>query len=349
MKNKWWLNPAWLTALAAVGASFLQIVYVPNFWDDEKRLLSLYITPVVILCFAVLSIVLISIQKRGTLQGEDEVFLLPGMGAMLTGAMIGFQSVLQITDYLKDGTLPTPYTRETNQLDTIFFKIMVGAGVVAGIGLLIIGVMWIIGKSTRKTGILWLTVFPVIWAFCRLARFTISYVSTIRVPITYSAACVLMFNAMFFFMLGRQMVHYTKAGSWLFALFATVTAVANISTVAAQTVIPYMRKDYFASTIFVVDMNDAIIGLFALIVVASIFTKKSLEWAEKLAEEKKIIIPADEEMKTPFKMGDEVEIVNKMIEQDTDGSVLPQRPFNEAFTDEEIQQQKEQVKQETSL
>lgn len=295
MKNKLIFNPIWITVLAIVTMVYIQVVYVPSLWEAQKFVYAQYLPILWLIVYGIALALFCSLQKKGTVQVDDRVALLPGIGAVLAGGFIGCQNAFDIYNYFTEGMLTLPYPKGNGTLDLVFFFITVFAGVISGIVLLTLGIRWIVGKKAAVPGVLWGLLCPILWAFGRLARFTISYVSTIRLPVTFCEMVTLMLTTLFFYFLGRQMTGYSRARIWIVPFVSGLLAVMGISTFVSQILLKELQPEFLQKGFVLLDTVDLCVGIFAFLLLGNVFTRKALLCRVRHENEVVVMAPLPEE------------------------------------------------------
>lgn len=292
MKNKLWQNPIWMTILYIAGMSYIFTELVPLFWNNEQRNWALYFPIVVLLLYVIIVALLAAVQYKGTVQVDaNRVSLLPGIGSLVAGGYMLAETCRDAIAFLTKGQMPPPYIIQQNKVDAFFYDLVLVGGILGGLVLIILGIRWIVGQKASAPLILWGMIFPIIWCFGRLARFTVSYVSAIRNPVLFPTAIVFILNTLFFYFLGRQMYSYSKARSWKLAVVSGATAVMGISLSVSQMILPSIYPEFLSESILCTTLLDGCIGFFALCVCGSLFTKKAIACATRhqaLVEEEDI-------------------------------------------------------------
>lgn len=299
MKNHILLNPIWMILIGVGALVYVDISVAPMLWEQGKRNPALYAAVLTFIVFIVITAILSSIQKIGSIQvREEQSWYLPGIGAMLAGA---FLSVGSFADCVKAFGNILGNNQETEapiqviqssqmqmkameKIDEVFFDIAAIGGVVGGIVLVALGFLWILGKQGGHPAILWTMIFPCLWAVGRLVRYTISYTSTVRFPITFIMELTLVCNTCFLYLLTRQMVGFSKRRKWLLANVSTWTAIMGLSSTIALLVLPLVDAEYISDRIITIGFLDGCVAIFALCVSISLYSKQALSFAEHQQE-----------------------------------------------------------------
>lgn len=108
---------------------------------------------------------------------EGHMAMLISVLVIISGAALTLHSLADLFGWLADGTIPAPVNFNISPADRLLLIFLLFFGITGGMYLLYVGYRWLRDKSCRpvKPGLP--ALLPVLWAWFRLARYTVSYVS----------------------------------------------------------------------------------------------------------------------------------------------------------------------------
>lgn len=275
-------NPLWLSLVMTFVLAWVQID-VAYYIDKVPayRQFAVYASAAALLVFFLLVSVYVALGRRGGLLFWGESSVLLGFTGIVAGANLLLTSGKEAWDFYNTGIAPAPYYSIFNAADRLFFYGTLLFGVLGGLALLVLGFLWMFGGKAGSTAGQWLSLFPILWAFCRLARYVMSYTSTIRNAYSAAQAALLIFSLLFFYMLGQHLNGRLKLNGVRLPACAFAFGMIAISAFGAQWFVRTCMPEQIAGVVLVTDVNDLLCGVFALAVGAVACSKKA---AEKTAE-----------------------------------------------------------------
>lgn len=237
-----------------------------------------------------------------------------GWIATFCGALLIMSVVLDVFCWAVYGQVPPPNSTILNNVDlyTLIFSLVCGA--LGGIFLILRGFCWMAQSGGNKTLLDWLSLTPVLWMWFRLARYEISYASTIDIRASFFDFASLVTASLFFLQLSRMLTGLGKPPKNGLLIFSLFTAIASLS--GAPLTLYKLSQGYSIGSLLIA-IVDAAIGLFALFVAASqVFIKadvtpveNELAWTEPQKER--------EALDPPFSLEDKLPELEMLLQDDT--------------------------------
>ena len=278
---------------------------------QQQRQLAIYLPILGLIVFAVLMAIYVATISRGALLHWGGGSLILGFTGVAAGANLLINSAMQAIDYYGKNIAPLPYRAVFNGVDQLFLHGTLIFGVLGGAGLLILGMLWMFGGKPGSTFGQWLSLLPILWAFCRLARYVQSYSSTIRNAFSTTQAAMLILSLLFFYMVGQHLNGRLKLSGMGVPLSAFLFGVVGISAFVVRTYLQLQAPNLIGGAVIVTDVTDLLNGVFALAVGAVACSKKAVEktadYRAELLEKARLKAIADDEKGTFIPLGVEDE------------------------------------------
>lgn len=305
LKRRLFGNPVWLAVVMTAVLSWIQIdaaYFIQR--SEQYRQLAIYAAVGALAVFFVLIAVYVALGRRGGLLfwGESSVVL--GFTGVAAGANLLLNSAQQAWAFYMNGIAPPPYntvfsSAEFGKIDTMFLHGTLVFGILGGLAILLFGLLWMFGGKVGSVFGQWMSLFPILWAFCRLGRYVQSYASTIRNAFSAAQAALLILSLLFFYMLGQQLNGRTKLTAVGLPACAFAFGMIGVSAFAARLFIQSYCPELVAGAIVVADVTDLIFGVFALAVGAVACSKKAAEKTAEYTEALTAAAVAEENDTTP--------------------------------------------------
>lgn len=282
MKNRVWNNPIWLALLLTAVSVFAQIKILPMFWADGERLKAMYGLSIVwVVAFFVMLIWCALIKEKGCVPRSGETSIVVGAASLLSGLGLMVSEGQEMKAWLVDGTI-TEYNKQFLGVQPEWLlTLKIVFGVLGGFALVLLGACWLFGKSSNQGIIHFSMLFPALWMVARLMCFNQSFVSSLRNPYTFLTSMVLVSEAMFLFMLARAHFGSSKTKIGVFAAGCVfIGGMMGVGYYAAQWVLMRQNEAFAAMQTNMIGFEDLLIGIFALIVLAYVFSAKGVECRE---------------------------------------------------------------------
>ena len=252
---------------------------------DTNRQLAIYAAVGALVVFFVLIGVYVAMGCRGGLtcrENRSSVGL--GIFGAVSGAQLLVNGGLQAWDYYGRGMAPAPYYTVFSPeeggglgVDRFFLNGTLIFAVGAGVCLLTFGILWMFGGNVGKVPGQLLALLPILWAFCRLARYVQSYVSTIRNAFSAAQAAVLLLELLFFYYLGQHLNGRVRANGAGLPTVSFAFGMIAVSAFVAHQFLQHFCPDTLEGVVIVVEVSDFLCGLLALAIGTETCSKKAAE------------------------------------------------------------------------
>lgn len=203
--------------------------------------------------------------------------LAPISGWMSTfcGAVMALSVVLDVFCWAAYDQLPPPTTYIINGMDRMALYATLLFGLAGGVFLILQGFSWMAGTDDQKNARAWLSLAPVLWMWFRLARYEISYASTIDIRESFFDFASLVLASLFFLQFARLISGVGKPPKNSLLIFSLCTAMTTLSGIPLA--FEHIADGRPLGTLLAV-IVDGIVGLFALCVGAvQVFGKNGAE------------------------------------------------------------------------
>lgn len=195
-----------------------------------------------------------------------------GWVATFCGALLIMSVVLDTFRWVIHGHIPPPNDFILNNIDRWTLILSLLCGSFAGIFMIVQGFNWMAGSARNSKVLSWLSLTPVLWMWFRLARYEISYASTIDISHSFYDFAALVTASLFFLQLARAITGVgaqSKNGLVIFALFTGITALSSAPLIF------YSLAEGAPISSLLIALVDATVGFFAFaIAFAPIFKKE---------------------------------------------------------------------------
>lgn len=275
-------NPLWLSLVMTAVLAWIQIDVA--YYIDKvpaHRQFAVYASAAAILVFFLLISVYVALGRRGGLLFWGESSILLGFTGIVAGANLLLNSGKEAWDFYQTGVAPAPYYSIFSSADRLFLHGTLIFGVLGGLAILVLGFLWMFGGKAGSTAGQWLSLFPILWAFCRLARYVMSYTSTIRNAFSAAQAALLILSLLFFYMFGQHLNGRLKLTGVRLPACAFAFGMMAVSAFGALWFVRTCMPEQIAGVVVITDVNDLLCGVFALAVGTVACSKKA---AAKTAE-----------------------------------------------------------------
>lgn len=184
-----------------------------------------------------------------------------GWMATFCGAVLTMTVLLDFFFWRFYGEVPAPGAYLEGPLDHALLTCMILFGIAGGIYLVMQGFQWMSDKTDSPTYLRWLSLCPVLWMWFRLARYEISYASTLDIDESFFDFATLVFASLFFLQFARAITHIGKPPKTSLLVLSLMTALVSLSSTPTALVDMAVGKPVSSMMIVIV---DAVIGLTAM-------------------------------------------------------------------------------------
>ena len=219
---------------------------------------------VLVSCIVTVGIILaLCISKKATVQSMNvgAAGAMNGWLCTFCGAILAMSMALDTFCWAKYGQVPPPNTYILNNVDLITLIASLICGILGGVFLVMQGFCWMSRSENHKSARGWLSLAPVLWMWFRLARYEISYASTIDISESFFDFAILIFASLFFLQLARTVSNIGPAPKNGLLICALCTAFIALSG-APVTIAELAQGQPIGSLLGAI--VDVVIGIFAL-------------------------------------------------------------------------------------
>ena len=222
-------------------------------------------------------------RKTSLASVNDVTRPVSGWTATFCGALLIMSVILDVFCWWIYGQVPPPSERILNNVDRYSLIFSLIFGIICGVFMILQGFNWMAGSSHNKKVISWMSLSPILWMWFRLARYEISYASTIDISHSFFDFASLVTASLFFLQLARAITGVGTQPKNSLIILALFTAVSSLSGAPLTF---YSLSQGAPISLLLIALVDATIGLLALITAfAQVFTSSAVETS-----------PADEAM-----------------------------------------------------
>ena len=232
-----------------------------------------------------------------------------GWIATFGGVLLIMSVILDVFCWVIYGQVPPPGEHILNNVDRFSLIFSLVFGVAGGAFLILQGFHWMAGSAQNRKLLSWLSIAPILWMWFRLARYEISYASTIDISHSFFDFAGLVTASLFFLQLARAITGEgakPKNGLMIFALFTGMIFVSGAPLTFFR-----LAKGAEIDTLLIA-LVDATVGLLALAVAFVQTTatdvqtepiedveKDSLAWTDPAKERQPLDPPFSLDQKLP--------------------------------------------------
>lgn len=271
---------AWIGVGMAAVTIFLRAWLMPSLRDAETGLFSSGkpVVALMLLALVVLAAMGLSMPKtRWEIAKPDGVRV---------GAVTIFSGVVLVLCGLWDSWLwfvrrqmPAPEAASVTTLTVAALLLQVLFGIVGGVALVRLGLLTVSEGGTRRGIAGWSMLAPVLWMWFRLARYEMSYVSTVRFSESFFNFVMFILELLFLFKLARYTAGVGRVGAGRLEFYAAATAMFALSSPLTR-VAMYLLGDseaYLANEL--AGVADVAIGILAAAVAFGLSARSAEEEA----------------------------------------------------------------------
>ncbi len=187
-----------LAVLATVVVSLLRIVILPNVVagtvSSTVNLVLLFAVMAALLC-----LLLACGRKKPAAAVEGKRLTVVSAGAMFTGVAMAVSAIFAFSDWTFAGVMLYPANIRPTELDVTLLYLQIAFGLLGGVFFLILALRWQL-KGQAVRGIMRLAaLIPLIWSWIRVARYEMSYISSVHVS-HHAYDLLLIVSEMLFFL-----------------------------------------------------------------------------------------------------------------------------------------------------
>lgn len=220
----------WATLLLTAVATAMRLLTLPQVQAEAvgEAGISIWLLLALTVAAAVL-IVLAHCSRLPLRPVEDEHAVPLGIVAVIAGAVLFVDTVMAMVRLNLTGVTPPPNTQILNQADRVTLWLTLVFGFLAGVWLIALGIRWSRRSSltlVERLGAL----TPVLWMWCRLARYELSYASATNAKRSFYDFFMLIFLMLFLLAMARYAADVAPPSAKAMRAYASVAAMVGISS-----------------------------------------------------------------------------------------------------------------------
>ncbi len=279
-------------ALAGVGVlgtvllSVLRVAMLPKLWDTDTGRFSSNVPAMIFAIVTVIVMVVLALHTTPKRINIPSSRALPtGLSAMAAGGVLGITALYDTFRWIVGGILPQPGQIQLTMLTHLVLCGMLLFGILGAVVLVLWGLQVIAESGTRRgmntIGVL----APVMWAWCRLAWYEMSYASTIGWSEKGYDFVMVICEMLFLFKLARLVSGVGNANFGEMLLYAFSTAMFALSGIVVRLWLYFGGNADAYLTSKLVGGTDLGFGVFALICGFALLRSYREEVSKAQAEE----------------------------------------------------------------
>lgn len=281
-KNK---AAAILTAVMAVAVAVLRMALLPLLTAPELGWFRWNYLPIGLLAVTIAAVFILGRfpkeEARRVISGKP--LFIPATAGVLGGGILAAMAIYDAGKWFFYKETPPPNKEVFSNLDAITLALMLLAGILGGIALIRCWLTWIeMGRTRAGIFPIW-ALTPALWAWLRLARYEMSYISAVDFSQNFFDFMMMIFQLLFFFMLARYISGMGSKPSRLLPAFALCTGLFSLSGSAAQLAVFLNGEKLRYAAGNMASITDFIIGVFAMLFAFVLIWKGRPETAEDRA------------------------------------------------------------------
>lgn len=269
MERGWSWAPYALAGAGVLGTvllSVLRVALMPQLWDTDTGRFAVNVPAML---FVAVSLVLMAVLALRTPRERIDIPLsraLPtGAAAIAAGGLLGITALYDAFRWLIGGTVPAPGQIQLNLLTKFVMYGMLVFGVLGAVMLVLWGLQVVAEGGTRRGMSTFGALAPVMWAWCRLAWYEMSYASTVGWSEKGYDFLMVIFELLFLFKLARLVSGVGKASPGEVLCYAFASSMLALSGLAVRICLYFAGNADAYLTSNLVGVADLGFGVFALI------------------------------------------------------------------------------------
>lgn len=258
---------AWMGMATAVLTVILRVWLMPAWLDTDTGVFTAGGAVIGILVAVLAALGVMGFTQRQFRWEIGSPGAIPLAMSMLgIGVMLILSGVWDVWLWLGDRITPPPQMTVYSGLGVTVLWLQLIFGVLAGAALLRLGLVLASEGITRRGMAGWSMLAPVLWIWFRMARYEMSYASTVRLSQSFFDFAMFIVEMFFLMKLARFVAGIGKVGAGTLQFFAAATAILSLSAPLTRWAM-YMLADseaYQASAM--AGVPDLALGLLGLAV-----------------------------------------------------------------------------------
>lgn len=275
----------WATLLLTVAATAMRLFTLPQVQAEAVGEAGISIWLLMALAAGAAVLIALACCSRLPLrpvEGEQAAPL--GIVAFIAGAVLFVDIVMAMVRLNLTGVTPPPNTQILNTADRVTLWLTLVFGFLAGVWLMALGIRW--GRRSSLTMVERLgALTPVLWMWCRLARYELSYASATNAKRSFYDFFMLIFLMLFLLALARYAADVAPPSARSMRAYSAVAAMVGISSPLTRLGMHLLGDVEAFNSSQLAGVVDFAIGLLALGMTMYLYREQSSDAAEDDEEE----------------------------------------------------------------
>lgn len=186
-----------------------------------------------------------------------------GLLAALAGGVLMLDTILIVLRFGITGKTPPPNAQILNTADQTTLTLSILFGLAGGVWLILLGCKWLRRAPLGFVGRFG-SLFPVLWIWCRLARYELSYASAANIKRSFYDFFMLLFAMLFLLAFARYAANVAPPSGRTMRALSAITAMTGISSPLARLGLQMLEDTESFNASQLAGISDLAIGLLAL-------------------------------------------------------------------------------------
>lgn len=263
-----WASPCmWFIGTVATGAAvLLRVLLTPSLRDVDTGRFSANIPAMALMLIALLVLAVFSLLvPKGRTDLTEHQALPTTLAGLLAGALLGISCVWDVFRWFMNGVTPPPAHAQDNTFALIVLFFMLGFGILGAVALIRWSWRVTAQGGTHRGMSAWGALAPVLWAWFRLARYEMSFTSTVGWSQRFYDFFLVIFEVLFLFKLARFVSGIGKATTGEMLFYAMGTVMFTLSGTLTRVCLYFSSDSEAYAAGGLAGVADFGIGLFALV------------------------------------------------------------------------------------
>lgn len=258
---------AWLGVGMAAATLLLRVWLMPTLRDMETGLFATGWQVIVLMLVTLVALAVMGFtQRQYRLEIGSPAGQRIGVVTLVSGAVLIACALWDFIRWMTAGQGPAPQEAAVTTLGTAAMLLQMLFCLLGGVALVRFGLLLVSEGSTRRGMTGWSMLAPVMWMWFRLARYEMSYMSTVRLSESFFVFGMFILEMLFLFRLARYTSGVGKVSAGSLQFYAAATALFSLSAPLTRLVM-YLLGDseaYLSSEL--AGVPDVAVGLIAVAV-----------------------------------------------------------------------------------
>lgn len=273
-KRCWTWAPYALAVTGAVGAALLcvlRVALVPILWDSDVGHFAVNLPAMISLSVALVAMAVMAFYTPREHMDIPESRALPtALAGILAGGALGAITLYEAFCWMIGGVLPPPGQMQFSMLTMLLLYGMLVFGILGAVAIVLLGLQVASEGGTRRGMRSFSVLAPVLWAWCRLAWYQMSYTSTVGWSEKSYDFLMVIFELLFLFKVARMVSGIGKSTIGEVLFYAMAAAMFSLSGPLVRVCLYFIGGADIYSSGNLAGVADFGIGVFALVFACSL-------------------------------------------------------------------------------